>query len=282
MRVITVSLIGAVLSTACTAGRDTTAPSSSHLTQGLTGSTLVLDAACGDVIVSDLRLESDLTCPGDGLTVTGTDLKINLNGHTIAGTGVGQGIRVTASQGVSIYGGTVRGFLRGIFVVSSTGLVIKDNEFTGNGTAVLLEGSSGNTIKGNVARQNGARAFMLRPNLAGELSTNNEVVENLLSDNPTGILLVRQPGNTIKENTILGASVAAIDLAFAGIGASTNVIKGNLLMTSGAGIRFGDGGTGNTILGNTIQANICGFQGPSAGNTLQGNVLVGNTTDFCP
>jgi parallel beta-helix repeat protein len=281
MRTISVCLFAITLSTACAGSPDTTAPLSDERTAGL-ASQVVLNAACGDVIVTDLRLESDLTCGGDGLTVTGTDLKINLNGHTIAGSGVGQGIRVTASQGVSIYGGTIRGFLRGIFVVGSTGLEIKDNEFTGNGTAVLLEGSSNNTIKGNVARQNGSRAFMLRPNLAGELSTNNDVVENLLIDNPTGILFVRQPGNTIKGNTISGSSVASIDLAFGGIGASGNLIKGNLLMTSGAGIRFGDGGTGNTILGNTIQENICGFQGPSAGNTLQGNILVGNTADFCP
>ena len=282
MRVITVSLIGVVLSTACSAGRDTTAPSSNQRTQGLTASTLVLDAACGDVIVTDLRLESDLACPGDGLIVTGSGLKINLNGHTIAGSAVGAGIRVNSSQDVSIYGGTVRGFLRGVYVVASTGIVIKDNEFTGNGTAVLLEASSSNTIKGNVARLNGARAFMLRPNLAGTVvSTNNDIIENLLIDNPTGIYLIRQPGNTIKGNTISGSNVAAIDLDPAPLGASGNLIKGNLLTNGGAGIRFGLGWTANTILGNTIQANICGFQGPSAGNTLQGNVLVGNTTDFC-
>jgi parallel beta-helix repeat protein len=245
------------------------------------GSPPAVAVACGAVVTTDLTLESDLSCPGSGFTVSGSGIRINLNGHTVAGAGVGMGILVTGSQGVSIYGGTIRGFLQGIFVNASSGVVIKDNQFTENGTAVLFQASSGNTIKGNLARENLLRAFMIRPNLAGDiLSTNNDVVENVLIDNPTGIFLIRQPGNTFKGNTISGSSVAAIDLGFGG--ASGNLIKGNLFTTSGAGIRFGEGWTDNTILGNTFLTNVCAIQGPSAGNTLQGNILAANTTDYCP
>jgi nitrous oxidase accessory protein NosD len=60
------------------------------------------------------------------------------------------------------------------------------------------------------------------------------------------------------------------------------MIKGNLLTTSAAGIRFTAGWTGNTVLGNIIQTNDCGIQGPTAGNTIQGNTLSANTLDFCP
>ncbi|MGH7612575.1 MAG: right-handed parallel beta-helix repeat-containing protein [Gemmatimonadales bacterium] len=281
MRTITGSLFALSLLTACATGHDTTAPAANEPLSGLAGSAAITSAACGDVIVSDLRLENDLSCPGDALTVAGSAIKINLNGHTIAGAGGGMGIRVNTSQDVAIFGGTVRGFLRGIYVVGSTGIVIKDNLFTQNGTGVLLEASSGNTIKSNEARQNSARAFMIRPNLARTVvSTNNDVVENLLIDNPTGIFIISQPGNTLKSNIISGSSVAAIDLPAPG--ASGNLIKDNLLTAGGAGIRFAAGWTGNTILGNTISANVCGIQGPSAGNTLQGNTLTGNTTDFCP
>ena len=275
-------LFAIILSTACSVGHETAAPLSTGPSQGLSGSSVVLNPACGDVIVTDLRLESDLSCAGDGLTVTGTDININLNGHTIAGAGTGVGIRVNSSQDVSVHGGTIRGFLQGMFVAASTGIVIKDNEFTANGTAVLLQASSGNTIKANVARQNSLRAFMIRSSIpgGGVVSTNNDVVDNLLVDNPTGIFLIAQPGNTFKGNTISGSTVAAIDLGFGG--ASGNVIKDNLLMMSGAGIRFAAGWIDNAILGNTIQVNLCGFQGPTTGNTLQGNVLAGNTTDFCP
>ncbi len=283
MRTLGVGLIAIALSSACAAGHDTTSPTSDESVPSTPSASVQLVTSCGETIVSDARLESDLTCAGDGLTVTGSDLQINLNGHTIAGAGVGLGITVNASQRVTIFGGTISRFFRGILVRTSTGLVIKDIELVGNGTGVLLEASSGNTIKGNVARQSGLRAFMIRPDLSGAVvSTNNDIVENLLIDNPTGIFLIRQPGNTIKGNTITGSSIAAIDLDPAPLGASGTVIKGNLLMASGAGIRFGAGWTGNTILGNTLQENICGFQGPSAGNTLQGNLFVGNTTDICP
>ena len=284
MRVITVMVAVAIplLHAGCADSGPTVPATAGHddLVDRLAAAAPAVTVACGSTVTTDLTLESDLSCPGDAFTVTGSNLKINLNGHTVAGAGVGVGIRVNSGQGISIYDGTVRGFLQGIFLAASTGIEIKDNEFTENGTAVLLQASSGNTIKDNVARTNGFRAFMIRPNLAGVVSTNNDVVGNLLIDNPTGIFLINQPGNTIKGNTIAGSSVAAIDLASGG--GSGNVIKGNLLTTSAAGIRFGTGWTDNTILGNTIQTNSCGIQGPSDGNTIQGNILSGNTVDFCP
>jgi parallel beta-helix repeat protein len=289
---------------ACSADHDTTAPAAHSRAPGSSGSFIVTSAACGDVIVADLRLENDLSCAGDGLIVTGSGIRINLNGHTIAGAGTGVGIRVNAGNDVSIQGGIVRGFTQGMFVAASTGIVIKDNEFrengqgmfvagsTGiiikdngfseNGTAVLLQASSGNTIKANVARENTLRAFMIRASAptGGVVSTSNDFVDNLLIDNPTGILIISQPGNTFTGNTISGSTVAAIDLPAPG--ASGNLIKGNLLTTSAAGIRFAAGWTGNTILGNTLQMNICAFLGPIAGNSLQGNILTGNATDLCP
>ena len=38
---------------------------------------------CGSTIVTDLILDQDLTCTGNGLTVGADGIKINLNGHTI-------------------------------------------------------------------------------------------------------------------------------------------------------------------------------------------------------
>jgi len=264
---------------ACGTRQDATSPPAfDHATSQRV---LVTSASCGDVVASDLRLENDVTCTGDGLTVSGTGIRIDLNGHTIAGSGTGVGIRVNASQDVTISGGTIRGFLQGIFLAASTGVVIKDNELTANATGVLLQASSGNIIKANVARQNSARAFMLRANTAGVVSTQNDIVDNLLIDNPTGIFLISQPGNMVKGNTISGATVAAIDMSFAP-GASGNVIKENLLISGFAGIKLAVGWTDNEFIGNTLQANTCGLLGPAASNTFKDNVFVGNTTNICP
>ena len=113
--------------TACADG-GTTSRRQRARTNGPSPSVAVTSAACGDVIVSDLRLENDLVCAGDGLTVSATGVRINLHGHTISGNGTGVGIRVNASQDVSIQDGTIRGFLQGMFVASSTEIVIKNNE----------------------------------------------------------------------------------------------------------------------------------------------------------
>ena len=236
--------------------------------------------ACGAALLTDLRLESDLACPGDAIFVGADDISIDLNGHTISGAGAGVGITVRSRQRVTIRGGLVRGFVTGIFVNSSSDVVISHTALTQTREAIFLAGSSGNVIKNNIAWENQLRGIMIRPTGSGALSTDNFVVENVLSDNPSGILLFGQPGNTFTANRISGSSVAAIDLT--GGGASGNVMRGNRLSESAAGIKFGPGWIGNDFFGNTIAENVCGTQGNTTGNTLQGNNFLRNSADTCP
>ncbi|MGH7553303.1 MAG: right-handed parallel beta-helix repeat-containing protein [Longimicrobiales bacterium] len=221
-----------------------------------------------------------MTCAGDALFVMADGITINLNGHTIAGDGTGIGITLRGRTDVTIKGGTVRNFLTGIFVNTSTGVVIKDNGFTQNREGVFFAGSSGNVVKANVAWENTSRGIMVRPTGTGVISTENEIVDNVLTDNPSGILVFGQPGNTFKGNTISGSTVAALDLT--GGGASGNVFKENLLTASAAGIKFGPGWTGNSFIGNSLLANTCALQGTSAGNTFKDNVFSGNGSNACP
>jgi len=236
--------------------------------------------ACGATLLTDLRLESDLACPGDAIIVGADDITIDVNGHTISGAGTGVGITVRSHQGVRIRGGLVRGFASGIFVATSTDIVISHNALTQNREAIFFAGTTASVIRNNVAWENQLRGIMLRPTGAGALSTDNFVVENVLVDNPSGILLFGQPGNTFTANRISGSSVAAIDLT--GGGASGNVVRGNRLSESAAGIKFGPSWVGNDFVGNTIAENVCGTQGSTTGNTLQGNNFKGNGTDACP
>jgi len=236
--------------------------------------------ACGASVVADLKLDGDLTCPGDGLFVDGDGIKINLQGHTITGAGVGVGITVRGHHDVSIFGGTIQNFLTGVMVATSTDVVIKDNGFTQNREGVFLAGASGNTIKHNTAWQNTSRGFMIRPTGSGTISTDNVVMDNVVTNNPTGILLFGQPGNTIKANTISGSNVAGIDLT--GGGGSGTIIKANLLTGNAAAIRFGIGWTDNTILANRIRANSCGIAGTTADNLFKENLFSTNTADWCP
>ena len=238
---------------------------------------------CGATIVADMRLDYDLECPGNGLIVGADGIKIDLNGHTIAGPGSGVGISVSNRTGVVITGGTVKNFLAGVQLVNSTGISIKKNQFTGNQDAVFLIGSSGNIIKENAAWQNSRVGVMLRPS-AIKNSTENLVAENTLTDNLNGIILVDTPtDNTFKENMISGSGRAGIALNG---GVSSNVIRENTFTGNAAGILFnvGAGGlfpTANTFVKNMIAMNTCGVQGPAGDNAFKRNQLQGNVADVC-
>jgi parallel beta-helix repeat protein len=234
---------------------------------------------CGATILTDLRLNHDLSCTGDGLIVGADGITINLNGHTIAGSGSGVGVTLRARHNVVVQGGTITDFVTGIFVSGSSGVVVKENRFTRNREAVFLIASSGNVVKENIAWQNQLRGIMIRPNASGVISTQNLVIENTLTANPSGILLFAQPGNILKENMIAESTVAGIDLT--GGGASGNQIKENILTANAAGIKFGPGWIENRVIENTLQLNTCGIQGTATDNTFKENVFTANGSDSC-
>ena len=275
-----------IVSISCTSSDASTAPSSDivSLSNGNPSSDElpVVSVDCGAQISSDLRLGADLTCNGNGFTVSGDDITIDLNGRTLSGSGTGNGITVNASHRVRIFGGTIAGFQSGIFVSNSTDVVIRDNEFSATNQAVLFQATTASVVKHNTVTNNIARAFMLRPNLMGGQSTGNVVIGNLVVDTPTGIYIIRQPGNTIQENTVINATVAGVDFAEGAGEVSGNIIRANHLAGGGAGIRFSAGAIDNVIVGNRINGNACGLAGPALGNRFEGNVLIGNVADACP
>lgn len=238
---------------------------------------------CGTTILANLTLDHDLTCSGNGLIVGADGITINLNGHTITGPGSGVGINVPNRTGVLIVGGTVRNFLAGVQLVNSTAIVVKDNRFTGNQDAVFLIGTSWSTVKENTAWQNTRVGVMLRPSGIRN-STQNVVVENTLTDNTNGIILVDTPtGNTVKENRISASSNAGINVNGA---VSGNAIKENAFIGNAAGVRLNPGAGGlfptdNRFIENTISLNTCGVMGPVGDNAFEENALEGNVADLC-
>jgi parallel beta-helix repeat protein len=121
---------------------------------------------------------------------------------------------------------------------------------------------------------------MVRPS-ATQISTDNVIKENLVVENPVGILVFGQPRNTVKENRISWSSQAGILLT--GFGASGNMVKENTIGSSAAGIEFAVvGWTGNTFVENRILSNTCGVKGPADGNSFRENLFEGNASDTCP
>ena len=233
---------------------------------------------CGTTIVADLTLDHDLNCAGTGLIVGADGIKLNLNGHSITGSGAGFGIEVIGRTDVSIAGGRIGNFVAGVRTVNSSDIVITGNEFRANTEGVdLAAGSRGNTVKENEFRDNVARGIMVRG-----ASSDHVIKENTFEGNRVGILLFGAANSIVKENTVSSSVLAGIRVNFLATG---NLVIENTIMSNPTGIEFimgaSGGPRGNRFVENTIATNTCGLVGPYAGNAFRENVFVGNTTDIC-
>ncbi|HYU77403.1 MAG TPA: NosD domain-containing protein [Vicinamibacterales bacterium] len=240
------------------------------------------DNLCGATILSNLRLDHDLSCAGNGLVVGADGIRISLNGYTIAGSGTaagGLGISVIGRTHVSIVGGIVKNFQTAVRVMNSSDVVIKDNELSGNGEGIDLQaGSIGNTIKENTFLDSTIRAVMLRGGV-----TDNVIKENSFGRNRVGILIFAGVDNTIKENIISDSTLAGIRV---NVFATGNLIAENTITYNPAGVEFLVTATGsaigNSLVENRIGMNACGIKGPFDGNSFNENVFQSNGVDICP
>jgi hypothetical protein len=116
---------------------------------------------CGDVVTTDVVLTEDLVCSGDGLVIPGfADIKLNLNGHSITGSGDGTGIAILPEQNetVTVESGTIQGFDAGL-AIRSFGLptlVLDRLLILDNSTGVTggFSGSSDTVLSNSVIAQN--------------------------------------------------------------------------------------------------------------------------------
>jgi parallel beta-helix repeat protein len=182
---------------------------------------------CGAVITASIVLENDLThCEGDGLVVKHSDITVDLNGHTVSGTGVSPshaafGIRASGGfDHVTVKNGHVQGFAAGVNLYDSakstvTGLGLAENGFgislaRSTGTEVIankLEGSrdysygitdmdgSGNRIEGNGLR---AMAYGI---VVG--SSGTSILNNHLENSGWGIV-AEAPQTAVAGNYVTG------------------------------------------------------------------------------
>ena len=181
---------------------------------------------------------------GNTNTVTGNTLTNN-NGYSIA-----VGADLIPSNDNRVEDNTVRGGTNGIAITESTGnqvlyntvreatgpgmtldlsrnTIVRGNDLAGNGGGISLSESTGNKLESNHASGTMGTGIEL-----GELSLNNEVLNNTASDNT-------------------GDGIDLVDLAPTGQG---NLVKGNTANDNG-----GDGiivdAVGHTITENTVNSN---------------------------
>lgn len=246
---------------------------------------------CGQVVTKSIRVANDLSgCGRVGLEVGAPHITIDLDGHTIAGTGpdaLGSGVASREFDGVIVRNGTVRNFFAGVSIDQAAGNVIDRMASRGNTHGYLVSESSHAAITDSFAADGFSGAVL------GFLTTNSRVsrfravdvvdgvavsilaVGNLVerseaigteigfhvheSDRNT-VIRNRATGNRFgvlvdgssDENRILGNDVrGATDTGIRAAEASRNVIEENFVTRSaGDGIFVGHPGSGNVLARN--------------------------------
>lgn len=144
-----------------------------------TATAAVETVSCGQRVDHSLTLANDIgPCPGDGLIITASGIRVELNGHTITGSNTTNqtaneqvGIRLANVSRVTVTGpGTVKNFDAGVAVEEGAentieGLTATENinhsALTGAvndcffGDGIVVFDSSRNTIANNTAENNG-------------------------------------------------------------------------------------------------------------------------------
>jgi parallel beta-helix repeat protein len=235
---------------------------------------------CGTTVTGDLKLDHDLVCSADGLVVGTDGIRIDLNGHTIAGSGAGVGVQLLGRSDVTIANGVIRNFQVAVRLNASTGIVIRHNELVQNGDGIDVQaGGVGNTVKENTFRNHTVRAIMLRGG-----SSDNDIKNNIFVASRIGILVNGATDTELKDNLVSESSLAGIRFNNAATG---NSVKDNILTSNLAGIDFlvtppAGPSVGNEFKGNTLTGNGCGLLGPTADNTFKDNMFEGNAANACP
>lgn len=184
----------------------------------------VMALACGDFISSDTTLTADLlNCPGNGLIITASYVTLDLNGHTIDGSGSGNGISIASGlYKVNIVGGgTVKDFYNGVVVNDGTKHKLSDIRIwdTQNGLYALNMSKSMVEELDIFGGINGIRLHGLSED--NELISNdvtavtgeaiaisegayNHLKGNYLLDNQTGLAIVAGVKNIVQRNHMIG------------------------------------------------------------------------------
>jgi parallel beta-helix repeat protein len=201
---------------------------------------------CGDTITQSTTLDSDIIdCAhptGRAIEIDGTDITLDLGGHTVDGTGVGFGIHSSSVDSrVTVRGGHVREFANGI----------------------SLSGEEDSTIRDLTVSDNfqGARVTGLRPVIEGVTATRNStgisfggstdavVRRNHAFANQGGM------GGTVVDSGLIEDNVSH-DNVFTGIGfgflrSNTQIVR-NVSTDNGIGILVAEESLDSTLLGNRV------------------------------
>lgn len=227
---------------------------------------------CGDVVTKNTRLDNNLYgCSGpNALVISGTNVSLNLYGHTVTGTGANTGIAVDpASTGAKISNGRVAYFGTGIAIAGEsatvTGVDIDHNTYTG-----VSSGASGSTVKSSSFDLNGVGVSIdggvdqldgalvqsntitrsTREGIGIYTIRNASVIRNTVSGNGQGIRCFFGPTSVIdhnKANDNGGAGITTRECS------GSDLTYNEASRNAASGVSLSDGSS--DVIGNTASYN---------------------------
>ena len=167
---------------------------------------------CGQFISVDTTLENDLlNCPGSGIFIDGNNVTLDLDGHTVDGTGSGDGISILGTADVNVENGVIRDFANGVQISQALRTTVED---------VTIVGSRGGAI--------------------GVVASEDTVVEdNTIRSGLTGISVLNGMTTRIEDNYVASAT--------SGIGVTTISSPGGGLPPNSSGVMI----AGNRVIRST-------------------------------
>lgn len=174
-----------------------------------------VECNCGDIIVEDYTMNSDLENCGDyGLIMGANNINLDCDNHFITGTnygrnmfdGIKQGIYLNNKEGITIQNCNINQFESGIFLKSSYENHLLNNNLVNNTNGTVLSRSSNNIIEGNSFSES-FKGFILSN------SSNNYFTNNRIENGDLGLYLVRSSYyNSIWNNSFINNRVNAYEL----------------------------------------------------------------------
>ncbi|HEX2041488.1 MAG TPA: right-handed parallel beta-helix repeat-containing protein [Acidimicrobiales bacterium] len=253
---------------------------------------------CGSVVTSSVTLDRDLgPCDGDGLVVQGSNITLNLGGHTLTGNNTANfgveeqaGIHLIGASRVTVRNGTVRNFDAGVVIDGGsgntvTGVLAQDNanhvvhtgalnpcEFA---DGILILDSSNNRIQGNRAIHNGPFGGIdIVGNSDGNVVTGNiSDLHNIPNFHPSLITEENEEGlgpcGPFGGGSTVGRLNQGIGIRVEGPGSDNNRVEMNTVRD-------------NILYGIAVHGYVCHPPGPfppqpnNGGNTIRRNNALHN------
>jgi parallel beta-helix repeat protein len=261
---------------------------------------------CGTTITASVTLHADLIgCPLAGLVVAADGITVDLHGHRIAGNGVDQsgtfdiGVAVQGYRGVTITGGTIRGFDAGVVLADSSGDRVTHVDASDNNSyGIGLFTTTISRITAVSARRNHDFGIWVVDGTGNRLeqvtATDNE--QGVSFENTSGAVLTRSTmshnsgnlvligdANQIIANVFTDAVNCGVDCGGIGISleaGSSNLISGNRVV--GAvhdGIRLSNFLPDIVTAHNVVQRNtVIGAENDGIAVSTEGEVPVVDST----